>query len=529
MRLDIETFKGIQPKLASRLLSPETAESCLDCLFDAGNLEALEDNLPIAATLATNTQSLYLYDNTHWFSWPEDVDAIGSPIAQDIYDRVYFTDDVGAKVTSNLIATGGDPKPVAEYTLGVPAPDSAPVAAINNPGTGVPDDITDDETRIYIVTYVTEYGEEGPPSLASNSITLLAADATATVSSLPIPSTNTYNITHKRIYRSALSGDDTSFFFVAQVTLATTTYNDDKAGTELGGELSTNDFLEPPAGAKGITMMANGIVSMFTDNEVLFSEPYLPYAYPAAYRRTTEHPVVAMAATQTSLVVGTEGYPYIFGGISPDSMSQMKLELKQACVSKQSMVDMGNYVVYASPDGLVGVSESNADLITKELFDKRQWASYQPETIRAYYHEGKYIGFYGGSAGFYFDTDTGDFVPLDFYADAAYADLLTDSLYLVINDNLFKWRGHSTVRPFTWRSKVFQSPAIGFTAMKVWTDTPVDVGVDIYVDGSLAYSLASFPTTSVRIPDLVGREWQIELSGTATVERITLATSMAEL
>ena len=35
-------------------------------------------------------------------------------------------------------------------------------------------------------------------------------------------------------------------------------------------------------------------------------EPYLPYAWPEKYRLTTEHDIVAIAAIDTTLVIGTK-------------------------------------------------------------------------------------------------------------------------------------------------------------------------------------------------------------------------------
>ena len=78
------------------------------------------------------------------FAWNKVVEAIRSPIAQDPYGRVYYTDGEYPKVTHAQIATGGSSKPTAWYRLGIPAP-GVPVGigAIIPPVGGVDDDLTD--------------------------------------------------------------------------------------------------------------------------------------------------------------------------------------------------------------------------------------------------------------------------------------------------------------------------------------------------------------------------------------------------
>ena len=192
--------------------------------------------MPVAATLRAGlVKSIFLYEDIHWFSWNGDVSAIKSPIAQDSYARVYFTGDGVPKVTSNLIATGGDPKPVNAYDLGVQAPDAL-ITVVVTPDAGAdPDDFSDDETRFYVMTYVTEYGEEGPPGFPSAAVELASPSTDTVTLTLPTPATNTQNITLKRIYRTVTTGTSTEYFYVGDVTLATTVLVDSITDAQLAG------------------------------------------------------------------------------------------------------------------------------------------------------------------------------------------------------------------------------------------------------------------------------------------------------
>ena len=76
-------------------------------------------------------------------------------------------------------------------------------------------------------------------------------------------------------------------------------------------------------------------------------------------------------------------------------MSALKIEVQQACVYKNSVVDMGGYILYAAPDGLVAVSGNDARVVTQGLISAKQWnADFKPTSIRAFRHEDTYVAFY---------------------------------------------------------------------------------------------------------------------------------------
>ena len=66
----------------------------------------------------------------------------------------------------------------------------------------------------------------------------------------------------------------------------------------------------PPDGMRGLRQMANGMCAGFAGNSLYLCEP-LPSLCLAKYRLTTEHDIVAIAAIDTTLVIGTRGYPIL--------------------------------------------------------------------------------------------------------------------------------------------------------------------------------------------------------------------------
>lgn len=123
--ISMKTFSGLIPKWPSSLLPATNATVAQNCEFSYGELQATNDGLQVS-TLAAAAQSIYTDDGLAFFSWPGDVNAARSPIAQDQWNRLYFTDGVSFQVASrNLMsATGGAPS--ASYWVGVPRPTVAP-------------------------------------------------------------------------------------------------------------------------------------------------------------------------------------------------------------------------------------------------------------------------------------------------------------------------------------------------------------------------------------------------------------------
>ena len=134
----------------------------------------------------------------------------------------------------------------------------------------------------------------------------------------------------------------------------------------------------------GLTAMANGIFAGFSGKRICFSEPFY-HTRPVAYRITLEEEIVSIAMAGQVLFIATKGTPYIAAGTDPQSMSVVRMEAAQACLNKESLVDMGDLAIYASPDGLVGASGSEISILTAGLITPKQWqAQFYPSTIKGF-------------------------------------------------------------------------------------------------------------------------------------------------
>ena len=171
---------------------------------------------------AGTENSLYKYDTVggvdQWLRWDEDVDVVRSPVAGNTNNRVYFTgdsvDNMKPRVTKNSIAIGGGTVyPSVSYRLGLPAPATAlTITVVGSAPANADDEVK--ESRSYVYTFVTEDGEEGPPSPPSAVFDLYPTSQTVNISSMVTAEDASYNVTHKNIYRTVTSAAGTFYMYV---------------------------------------------------------------------------------------------------------------------------------------------------------------------------------------------------------------------------------------------------------------------------------------------------------------------------
>jgi hypothetical protein len=339
---------------------------------------------------------------------------------------------------SDALISYHDPSP--------PAPGAAPTIAGTPSGT----DVTLMETRGYVYTYVNSYGAEGPPSLVSNLLDIYDGNS-VTVSGMSTAPAAIYDVLYKRIYRlNQTSGGFAQYQFVAEIPVATTSYVDTILDSSLSEVLQSTEWDGPPAGITGLIALPNGVLAGFVRNTLCYSVPFYPHAWPAAYQKVFDRDIVALGAFGTTVVVLTEGTPYVNVGNDPANTVTERVH-GFSCMSKKGKVQAGEVVVYPSPEGLMAIGPSGPELITWEVITPDQWfATYNPSSINAYYWQGKYIGFYTRGtgvdyveAGFIFDLKTKDLINLDFYARAGFYDKVDGTLYLVVDGDIVAFNEES--------------------------------------------------------------------------------------
>jgi len=478
------------------------------------------------------TEGYWVRQNGYWFHWLSDVDVSRGTVAGDTLERTYYTGDGAPKMTYSPIAIsgGGASYPNNSYLLGVPAPET-PITVTLGAGGGC--DSANQITTAYVYTYVSAIGEEGPPSPPSALVTYCPGQQ-LDLSSMDTGPSGNYNITAKRIYRVPFG--QATFQFVDEIPVAQTTYSDTAADADLGEPIPSMDppWSPPPSDMHSIGFTANGIGYGASKNELCLSVPNMPHAWPEDYRLALKYPIVGLGSFDTNIVICTEGVPALATGSDPATMALVEFEdFQQSCVSKRGIVSLEGFgVVYPSPDGLVSISAGGPRLLTAAYFTPDEWRELKPETMHAYSHDGR-VFMFTDAGGFVFDPrDQGaGFIRLSVNCTGGFKDLLTDTLYLIIDGYVVAWDAAETLLTYTWRSPLIRSPKpMNFGFAQIFAESYDDLTLKVYGDGALQYTAVVASSQPFRLPGgFLAELWQVEVIGKDNVREVRLAENARDL
>jgi len=557
-----DRFSGIAPGISPRLVADQFGQVAQNIDFESGRLVATSENSDTHTLQNGARRSIYYYNDTTWLEWSEDgISAVEGPIPGDTLNRLYFTGDDYPRLGSQATL------PNNTWRLGVPAPSGTPTVAKS--GTADADATPNDVSYVY--TLVTADGREGPPSSPSAVIELTDGE-TATIS-MPAtynPSGSGHNFASsssssnalKRIYRSNTGSTNTQFQFLKEINFSQTSWPDNADAATLGEVLPSGTWIGPPddntslypdGPLKGLIPLAQGVMAGFTGKRFCLSEPFLPHAWPIQYRITTEEDIVAIASTANGVAALTNGQPYFITGTDPSAMTAVRIDLAQACVNVNSVVDMGSYVLYAGPDGLCAVESASGSVVTAGLISVKQWNSdFNPTTIRAFRHEGTYVAF-NASGGWVYDP-RGDesalsTLTLSGEVRGGYTNPKDGELYVIVGNKIQKYRGSNTSKTLSFKSKKFVTPSpvsMGWVSVhantypvtiKVYGDSTLIAHYTLTQSGSTYTQATTVPSgisngtlrePVMRMPAVVAQEWEIQVEGT-DINEFCLAQSMDEI
>lgn len=279
------------------------------------------------------------------------------------------------------------------------------------------------EARSYVYTWVSQYGEEGPPAPAtlndgwSNGVWTIGVFS---------PNANDLgverNLAYLNIYRTVVgTSGSTVFFYVATLRLVdwafslvgiTGPWYGGTAGLPLPTDLQANGvpvqspstspavfvdtlpdnlvslnnemisatWFPPPTNLQGMVSMPNGVFAGWKNNEVWFCQPYQPHAWPPGYVITTDFPVIGLGVMNGALAVLTSTTPYVILGSQPANMAALKCDKPQPCISRGSILSGDNAVTFMSPNGLIQVTPAGQAINTTDLwFTREKWQTLTPQ------------------------------------------------------------------------------------------------------------------------------------------------------
>ena len=578
MLVRLSSFSGEIPRTAPDKLPAANAVRAMNCRLTSGDLEPWR--APVVQKkiygVYQGPQTIYYYiPNSMFLTFDIDTDIVPSPIAQDQYGRIYLSDatnGIGMAKSTDITQDGLGRVTVARRPLGIPAP--AGTATITGTG-GASSTLV---VRALVYTYVSDMGEEGPPSPPSLSVQM-KQDDTLNVSNMSGDPGLPNHISKIRLYVTSVGTAGAVFQFLAEETVGTTSKSYTINSMTLGETLPSTYWVAPPAMLRGLVPISGNFIAGFLGNAVYFSEPNFPHAWPVSYMLTFNFNVVGLAVDGNTLVVLTNSAVYLVTVPSPDTATVTTFPDIIPCVSKRSISQTPSGSIFAGQDGLYLANSGGVSLLTQQFFTKPQWLALVPSTMHAGYQNGVYTFFYGGSAGYAFIPSESEaaLTEIGFYASAAAGvkpqDELALAYYSTDHVEIAFWDSDlSLVMSYFWKSRLVVTPdLVNFSCIRVTRDTtptvskssllpPTNLGGALGMSMVAQYSLGGDWTTSsitsqsdtlqahvfaggievfsseiqddtiLMLPSgFMDRKWQIALEGNVRVQNAIMGTGVTEL
>ena len=376
----------------------------------------------------------------------------------------------------------------------------------------------------YVQTLVDDWGQEGPPSNPSNEVVWGPGKK--------VELTNfgsSEGMTSRRFYRSVAGTSQDAFEFLVELPAGDTFQFDSTADAALGEVIP--QFENPPDDLTGLVMMPGGWAVGFHGREVCPSDPDYPWSYPTDYRFTVDYDIVGLGVAGNDLYVLTAGTPYRVSGYHPESLTVAKLTIPYSCVAKRSIVTMGDMIAYASPDGLVGISNGTPVMLTEKFYGRPEWQALNPTTMMSAFYDGAYYGFCSGVGIICRFSEGADTITTtDQLTTGLYADLIDDTLYIIQGSAINAWDRGATNLTMLWQGKLHP-----YDIRAIWTSGRIvadayPVTLRVYRDGVDIVEIVVTSERAFRLPKiLAGREWSISVQSTAGVDLLSLASGMKTL
>lgn len=488
-----------------------------------------------------------------WFTWMSDVDCVRVPLSSEVESRFCWSGDGAPKMAkySTAITGAGNNYPAAYFDLGIPTPQTKPTVApsggvgaavtrfycytffsqdgeesgsspISTISTGKIDDTwalsamdtaptnsgagtasSTTFTNTASAKHWLRVGDEvafGSAPTVFRTVTAINSAAAFSVTGASIAAETTWarranwNVSSltRRIYRT--SGTTAQFLLVVDnLSPATTTYNDTIIDANLlGDELVSVGWEPPPVGLKGLCVHASGALAGFVNNIMHFSEPLQPHAWITANTLSAEFDGVGMQAYGSTVVLCTKGSPFIATGVEPSSMTGETLAGLYPCMSKRSVIGLGDSILYASAFGLVRVGSGGVTILTDQFYTKDEWVKLTPtQMICAAINGRVYVRCAVGAATPHIQIFDGPLLTTsDVNVHALYSDTAAGELYLGMADGINLWDPVGGLpMQGQWWSKEFVFPKpVNLGAAKVDFDTaisPVDVAARLAFDAAI--------------------------------------------
>ena len=364
---------------------------------------------------------------------------------------------------------GGESAPSAAGTVTVTAQKIEWSAIPTHIGLG---DITDESDEVTNVTNISAWqvgmriigqiaaGTSAPAAsvgipagatiTAINGTTItLSAAATATASGIRLTDPQ---FTSRKLYRAGAATN----LITPLPDMTTLTYSDNTADADVGAALATLGYVVPVE-FDAISVSPTGVLLGAKGRVVYPSESALPHAF-STVSFTCNETVRALGNYAGAFAILTLATIYILDGTTPANFTLTNTPSQQGCLDRDTVVDMGDVLIYRSPDGICAFNGRDSDVISKQFLSDAFMVAISTSNNKAVRHNERYYLFH--AAGFLVWDPRQEGSPWnkgDLGADeatAAHYDRTADTLYVVVptsgTSHVKAWEGGSAL---TWTYK----------------------------------------------------------------------------
>lgn len=407
-------------------------------------------------------------------------------------------------------------------------------------------------TRSYVYTFVTEWGEEGPPSPPS-APTEYRYDSSIQLDADLVVQAGYGGVNRVRVYRTTTGSAGTSYLFVKEVGTSlsagrgTLSMLDDVSDASLGESLPSEGWIPPESGLSGLLRHPNGFLIAFKGDTIHFTEPYLPHAWNPGYRMTVKGEIVGIGIFGQALVVATRTKPYIGHGNHPSAFSLQEVDMYAPCRTKASLISAGYGVLYATHDGIALIDGSGPRMATAGMYRRREWSDAFSDSMHAAFYDDRYVLLSSDSKPTLCLTMDGQdthLVRLSATGSTAALDPEGGTLHVISGTNDNQQYQFDALAPLQaqWTSRIYTqsrevSPAVGRVdasgypvTLEIGYSEPESAGAAAPPIPNKTYTLQVESAEPFRLPDLgLSRVWQVKVTTTNEVQAVILGESMNDI
>lgn len=397
--LNIDKFRGMRWQVDEFRLGHNYATEAHDVWLGSTGLDPMRYGAKRAEDNTVDFRSVrtfFQYDDKLITTNSEENAFVKSPTVGDNDNRLYFLHNGSLQYYRESDVPAGVPTNLdLGHKLGVDAPESqvvggfgdttflSPVTNIGYGNGSFPGYYGPDIYEVvFVFTYVTDTGEEGPPSVPT--ITRYAKSGETKIFLIGFTPTTNPRIIGARVY---MASTDRAYFRLAQpdITVAgvpniTLSKDDFASGITFTVNREANqdllvseEWYPPPTGLKHFAGLDNGISVAADEHTLYYNVPYLMHAWPLRYRKRIGDKIRAVAKIDGGHVVLTDNKAHLFMGTDPDYMTEVPINFNHACPDPRSVVEIDNGVAWATHEGIAFLSANNARIITDGFIDRVEW------------------------------------------------------------------------------------------------------------------------------------------------------------